>query len=138
MKFKPGESGNPNGRPKGTGTRQQLFNSLVDPHKEKLFQTAINLALAGNEAMLRLILERLMPAKPTQEPVAIEFIADEKKVDYLEACGYELIQAISDGDISTADALPLFKALNSQCKLMLHGTMAKQLNEIREKINFTK
>lgn len=134
MTFKSGESGNPNGRPKGTGSRQQLFSTLVEPHKEKLFETAIKLALTGNEAMLRLFLERMLPAKPVQEPFAIEFTTDEKQVAYVEICGYEVIRAVSDGAISPSDAVPLFRALESQSKLMQHGTMERQLHAIEEKI----
>ena len=63
MTFQTGISGNPNGRPRGTGTRQQIFSALVEPHRDALFRVAINMALKGNEAMLRLFLERMLPAQ---------------------------------------------------------------------------
>ncbi len=69
MAFKQGISGNPNGRPKGSGHRLQLFNELVLPHEGELIHKAIQLALAGNEIMLRLFLDRLLPAKPKDEIV---------------------------------------------------------------------
>jgi hypothetical protein len=53
MTFQTGTSGNPGGRPRGTGTRQQVFSALVEPHREALFEVAIDMALKGNEAMLR-------------------------------------------------------------------------------------
>lgn len=42
MTFQTGISGNPTGRPKGSGNRQRLFNSLVVPYQEKLINTALN------------------------------------------------------------------------------------------------
>jgi hypothetical protein len=56
MTFKSGISGNPKGRPHGTGMRQKLFNNLVEPKSEELINKAIQLALEGNEAMLTYIL----------------------------------------------------------------------------------
>jgi len=38
------------------------------PHKTALLDKAIELALNGNESMLRLFLERMLPAKPHDEP----------------------------------------------------------------------
>jgi hypothetical protein len=67
MKFQSGESGNPNGRPKGTGHRQQLFDNLVLPRTEELINVAIKKALAGNDTMLRLFLERILPPRPHME-----------------------------------------------------------------------
>ena len=42
MPFQAGVSGNPIGRPKGSGNRQQAFNALAEPHKEALFKKAIS------------------------------------------------------------------------------------------------
>lgn len=100
-----------------------------------MLNTAINLALAGNETMLRLFLERMLPAKPSHEPISIEFTADKKQDDYLEACGHELIQAVSEGKVAPSDALPLFRALDVQCKLIVQGTMSKDLKKIQEAVN---
>ena len=72
MTFKTGSSGNLKGRPQGSGHRQQLFNALVEPHKEALLDTGINLALSGNENMLRLFLERMLPSKPSDNTIELE------------------------------------------------------------------
>jgi len=69
MQFKKGQSGNPAGRPKGALDRRSLFRQLIEPYKDELVSKAVEMALAGNEQMLRLILERALPAKPKSEPI---------------------------------------------------------------------
>ena len=53
--FKPGQSGNPAGKPKGTRNATTLaLEALLDGQASALTQKAINLALAGDMAALRL------------------------------------------------------------------------------------
>ena len=67
MAFVKGQSGNVNGRPKGTGYRQEIFEKLVLPQKDMLIATAMDMARNGNENMLKLFIERILPAKPREE-----------------------------------------------------------------------
>ncbi len=101
MTFQTRKSGNPNGRPKGTGTCQQVFSALVEPHQEALFKVAIDMALKGNEAMLRLFLERMLPAKPSDEPIQINM--PDYSTSYTQAIPYigkEALQAVTSGIIT--------------------------------------
>jgi hypothetical protein len=98
--FQPGEIHNPLGRPKGSGHRQQLFNELVMPHKTALLNKAIELALNGNEAMLRLFLERMLPAKPRDEPISLELPCDLTKADALLSMGEIILRGIVSQDIT--------------------------------------
>jgi hypothetical protein len=135
MAFESGKSGNLKGRPKNTGHRQQLFKTLVEPHKEKLFEVAINLALSGNEPMLRLFLERMLPAKPTQNPVEVTLTQENiAQISYLESYGRDLILAVSNGHISPNDARSLSMLLESHRKLIEQGELTRKLNEIEEAI----
>ena len=60
--FKPGQSGNPLGRPKGARNRATIAaEALLDGEAEALTRKAIELALDGDTTALRLCLERLMP-----------------------------------------------------------------------------
>ncbi len=117
MTFKPGESGNIQGRPKGTGNRQQLFNSLVEPHKEALFDTAISLALEGNEAMLRLFLERMLPVRPADDSVALDLPGgDIKRADAILAYGEKILISVSQGLLTPQQAKILMATLEIQRK----------------------
>lgn len=133
MAYKTGETGNPNGRPKGTGMRQQLFASLVEPHKGALFETAINLALSGNEAMLRLFLERLLPAKPTDDTISFNLsIGDIKKTDALLACGENILKAVANYDITPEQAKMLMGALEMQRKQIESCELSDRVDAIEQ------
>ena len=101
MTFKAGKSGNPKGRPRGTGSRQEVFNILVGPHKNALFAKAVDLALEGNEAMLKLLLERMLPAKPRDEPINFEFnAADGANNESLLPLSLNVLVAASEGRVT--------------------------------------
>ena len=62
--FEPGVSGNPNGRPRGSRNKTTLaLESLLDGQATALTQKAIDLALAGDMAALRLCLDRILPPR---------------------------------------------------------------------------
>lgn len=64
MPFKPGESGNPKGRPKGIVDRRARYLEIIEQYGDKLVEKAIEKAFWGNEQMLKLLLDRILPAKP--------------------------------------------------------------------------
>ncbi len=116
MAFRPNQSGNPDGRPKGTGYRQQLFKALVEPHKEALFNTGINLALAGNEGMLRLFLERMLPSRPTDDTIDLDTPEDLKKACSLLEYGANALKAVSQGELTPQQAKAVMATIEMQRK----------------------
>ena len=62
IKFKPGQSGNPSGRPKGALNKATLATqALLDGKAEALTRKAVELAKNGNLVALGLCLDRLLP-----------------------------------------------------------------------------
>lgn len=59
--FKPGQSGNPAGRPKGAKNRSTELRSLLEPHAPALVEKAVQMALEGDTVALKLCLDRIIP-----------------------------------------------------------------------------
>lgn len=57
-RWKPGQSGNPKGRPPGSGVTDRLRAILDDETAEAIAQAIIARALAGDHRMIALILDR--------------------------------------------------------------------------------
>ena len=63
--FQPGQSGNPEGRPKGSKNKITLYKILVEqglredaaPHMQEVLAQAVRMAKKGNVAMIKLLLE---------------------------------------------------------------------------------
>ena len=70
--FKPGQSGNPDGRPRGSRNATTLaLESLLDGQATALTQKAIDLALTGDMPALRLCLDRILPPRKDR-PVSFD------------------------------------------------------------------
>lgn len=130
MPFQSGESGNVLGRPKGTGHRQQFFNELVEPHREALFDKAIKLALAGNETMLRLFLERMLPAKPHSEPINFDLPDDINKKSILLTMGERVLRAIASEDITPNQGKIILDLVEEQKRLLIIQKSDREMAKI--------
>lgn len=113
MPFQPGTSGNLQGRPKGTGYRQQLFNDLVMPHKEALLEKAISMAKDGDAQMLKLLLDRILPAKPVDEPIAFEMPKKLNSYRPMIDVAMQILHAMAKTEVTPEEGKKLLKIFAS-------------------------
>ncbi|MEJ1367982.1 MAG: DUF5681 domain-containing protein [Candidatus Sedimenticola sp. (ex Thyasira tokunagai)] len=127
--FKPGQSGNPGGRPKGKSKVAQL-RSLLEPSVPDLVAKAIEMAMAGDVAALRLCLERVLPPlKAMDSPVQIEGLSGSLG---LSEQGGTVINAMANGSISPTEAATLLKALADQAKIVEVEELDKRITALEE------
>ena len=101
--FKKGQSGNPDGRPKGARNKATLAaEALLDGEAEALTRKAIEKALEGDMAAIRLCLERILPAVKSR-PIEIDLPPVETAEDISVAQG-AVIAAMARGKITPDDA----------------------------------
>ena len=66
--WKPGQSGNPTGRPKGARNKATLAaEALLDGEAEQITRKAIEKAKAGDMVAIRLCLDRIAPPEKTDQ-----------------------------------------------------------------------
>jgi hypothetical protein len=131
MKFKTGQSGNPKGRPKGTGSRQQLFNRLVVPQQDALLNTAIDLALNGNEPMLRVFLDRILPSKPLDDPITL-VLPKVINSESIKIMSDSILRMLESEKISPDQAKSLFDILKCYKENVAFDILQQKLTQFDE------
>jgi hypothetical protein len=101
--FKPGQSGNPKGRPKGSRHKATIaVLELLDGEAEALSRKAVELALDGDTTALRLCQERIAPPRK-DAPVLFSLPEMKNASDALTAIN-SIVQAVSNGDLTPGEA----------------------------------
>ncbi len=90
--------------------------ALLDGECETLTRKAIELALSGDMAALRLCLERIIPPRKDR-PVAFKFPGMETAADAVRATA-AIVKAVSNGVLTPAEAAELSKVIEGFTKTM--------------------
>jgi hypothetical protein len=124
--WKPGQSGNPSGRPVGSRNKTSLaIEALLDGEGENLTRKAIELAQSGDMQALRLCLERLCPPRKDR-PITFALPAITGMADVVPAQS-ALLAAVASGEVTPAEAGEVSKLLDSY-------TRAVEVSELAERI----
>lgn len=99
--FKPGTSGNADGRQKGSQNKlTKLRHSLMGDATESILKSVIEAAEGGDMVAAKLCLERIYP-KPQLPPEKLPEGIVDRDATYAEQSG-QVVQAMADGAISAA------------------------------------
>ena len=104
--WKPGQSGNPNGRPKGSRNRVTLVAlAAMEEGADAIARKVVDLAKEGDISAARLVIERLVPvAKERPIFLALPDTGSAKGVAEAQAA---ILQAVAAGDILLGEAATL-------------------------------
>jgi len=129
-KFKPGESGNLNGRPKDKTPATLFRKSIVDDMPE-IINTLVKLAKGGDVAAAKVLLDRVCPSlKPQAMPINLPVNGT------LAEQGGEIIKATMTGQIPPDIGSQLITALSNQGKLVDFQEMVERLARIEKQLEF--
>ena len=122
--WKPGQSGNPKGRPAGSGEVAKLRAAIADRVPELLSKLMAQ-ALEGDTAAARLLLERaIAPLKAAEQPQALT-LPDGTLTDQ----GRAVLASVAAGELAPGQGAALLGAI---------GTLARvaEVDELAARITF--
>ena len=128
-KFKPGQSGNPNGKPKGTKDKRTELRELLQPHAEGLVNKVVEKALEGDTTALRLCLDRLIPPYRAGN---ISVVLNDIEGTLTEK-GEKIIGAMGSGEITPSDASSMLQALAAQCRVQELDELERRIRKLEKK-----
>ena len=112
--FEPGQSGNPNGRPKGARNRvTRAVEALIEGQGEALGAKAVEKALDGDSPMLRALLSTLVP--PRERTVEFELPKIESAADAVKASS-AVITACAAGELSPHEATAIMGLISTHVR----------------------
>jgi hypothetical protein len=127
--FKRGQSGNPDGRPKGSrNVTTVALETLLDGQATALTQKAIDLALAGDMAALRICLDRILPPRKDR-PTTFDFPAITTAAE-AAATMSAILAAVAGGEITPAEASEIAKLVDSYVRAVEATELAARIERL--------
>jgi hypothetical protein len=132
--FKKGQSGNPKGRPKGSLNKATLAaQALFQEEAEALVAKAVEMALQGDRACLRLCIDRLIPArKDLPLPPGFPKIGGSADLPHFFAA---VAARFEEGEITPSEAKALKELAESYRKLIEMAELEPRVTELEEMMN---
>jgi len=116
-RFKKGQSGNPNGRPRGALNRTTLAcQELLNGEAEAITRKAVKMALQGDLTAIKLCMERIIPPRK-ENPVNVDLPTIKKDAD-LPKFTTALLKAVTSGEITISEAQGLLTLATSHEKAL--------------------
>jgi hypothetical protein len=125
-RFKPGVSGNPNGKPKGSRHKSTMAAmTLLSGEAEALTRIAIDTALGGDLTALKLCLDRVIPVVK-DHPIDCR-LPKIKNTSDLARFTSALLDSVASGKLGPSEAEKL-------CKIVTAHTAAIQVSDFEQRI----
>lgn len=131
-KWRPGQSGNPRGKPKGTRHKAtQLAMGMMHDEAERIVRRVIEGALEGDAVCLRLCLERLVP--PVKEhPIALDLPTTDSP-EGVSAAQQAIVQAVAAGDLLPGEAATLAGIVEARRKALETQELERRIAALEER-----
>jgi hypothetical protein len=132
-RWRPGASGNKAGKPKGARHKATLAaEALLEGEAEALSRKAVELALAGDVAALRLCLDRIVPARKDR-PVCFALPNLNQSKDAVKASA-AIVEAVATGDLTPSEAAELSRVVDSYTRTLQAAEFEQRISKLEKAI----
>lgn len=125
-KFKPGESGNPKGRPR-LSPEQIDLRAKIREAAPGIVERLVELAEAGDVGAMRLSLDKILPnLKPQDEPVSLSLgdtPADSARL---------VLEAVGRGELTPDQGGQLLGALSAQARIIETSELLSRIERLEQ------
>ena len=124
MTFKKGKSGNPAGRPRGSGRADKLRRA-IEGDLEGIIKAMVTAARDGDVSAAKLLLDRAIPAlKPMDTPLSLPTAGS------LSETGAAILAAVGDGKATPDQAAKLLQGLGALARVDEVTELRKRLDSL--------
>lgn len=128
--WKPGQSGNPKGRPPGKPDKRGRFRRAIQDQGDALVQVVLDAALAGDMQALKLCLDRLAPPlRPSAEPIEVSLPENGTAQEQAAA----VLAAIARGEVDPVNGKLLVDVIGTVSSLSELPAILSRLDALERK-----
>ena len=127
--FKPGQSGNPAGRPRGSRNATTLaVEALLEGEAEAITRRVVNAALDGDMTAIKLVMDRVAPARKSR-PIQIDLppATDARGVAAGQAT---VVASVAGGEITPDEGMALSGLLEARRRAIESEELAARLQRL--------
>lgn len=128
-KFQPGQSGNPAGRRPGSKDRRTELRELIQVHAPSLVTKAVELALDGDRAALKICMDRIVSPLRATSSVSPAFAL---RGNSLSEQAKEVTAALAAGAMSADEANALMSLLAAQARILETSELARRVEALEQ------
>lgn len=131
-RFRPGQSGNPAGKPRGARHKTTLLaEKLMAGDAEEVVKAVVAKAKGGDMQAARIVLDRICPPR-RDSPVNLHLPAIESTADAGKLMA-ALLAAVAAGDVTPSEAIDVTRIIEGFAKIIEASEFEHRLRKLEEK-----
>lgn len=128
-RWKPGQSGNPKGKPKGSGRQIADLRAAIDEHVPAIVVQLVRAAINGDVPAARLLLERVLPPMKAVEQASPLTLPDGSLTEQ----GRAVLEAVGAGELAPGQGAQLITAIGTLARVSEVDELAQRIKNLEEK-----